>query len=82
MRDMGGLVLVALAIAVGLAGIIVPILPGMTAGVRCDPVWAIVDAHRELGDPRYRGGPVRRGEVVKYTWPVNRMRAAEVGTGA
>ena len=58
----GGIVLVALAIAIGLAGIIVPILPGGLLVFGAIAVWAIDRTHhRELGDARYRGGPVRRG---------------------
>jgi uncharacterized protein len=52
-----GVILVALVIAIGLAGIVIPILPGGLL------VLAAITA-----------------EVIKYTWPVRRMRAAEVGT--
>ncbi len=77
----GGLVLVALAIAVGLAGIIVPVLPGGLLVIGAITVWAIIE-----------GGPTAwvtlgvawafflTAEVVKYLWPVRRMRAADVGT--
>ncbi|WP_370333632.1 DUF456 domain-containing protein [Mycolicibacterium hippocampi] len=77
----GGLVLVALAIAVGLAGIILPVLPGGFLVIAAIGVWAFVE-----------GGPVAwvtfgiaaavfaAAEVIKYTWPVQRMRRAEVRT--
>lgn len=76
-----GIVLVALAIAVGLAGIVIPILPGGLLVVGAITVWAIV-----------QGGTVAwvtlgvawvmflTAAVIKYLWPVRRMRAAEVST--
>ena len=76
-----GVVLVALAIAVGLAGIIIPVLPGGLLVIGAITVWALV-----------QGGTVAwvalgvawafflTAEVIKYLWPVRRMRAAEVGT--
>ncbi len=75
-----GLALVALVIAVGLAGIIVPILPGGLLVFGAIGVWAIIE--------RTAVGWVTLGvaamlfvaaEIVKYTWPVKRMRAADVG---
>jgi uncharacterized protein len=77
----GGIVLVALVIAIGLAGIIVPILPGGLMVFGAIAVWAIIE--------RTTVGWVALGiaaalfvaaEVIKYTWPVKRMRAADVGT--
>lgn len=76
-----GLVLVALVIAVGLAGIVIPILPGGLLVFAAITVWALVE--------RTTVGWVTLGiaaalfvtaEVVKYTWPVRRMRQAQVGT--
>ncbi|MUL82825.1 MULTISPECIES: DUF456 domain-containing protein [unclassified Mycolicibacterium] len=77
-----GVVLVALVIAVGLVGIVVPVLPGggflVFAAIA---VWAIVE--------RTTASWVTLGvaavffvtaEVIKYVWPVRRMRAAEVRT--
>jgi len=76
-----GIALVALAIAVGLAGIIVPILPGGLLVISAITVWAVV-----------QGGTVAwvtlgvawafflTAEVIKYLWPVRRMRAADVST--
>ena len=76
-----GLVLVALVIAVGLAGIVIPILPGGLLVFAAITVWALVE--------RTTVGWVTLGiaaalfvtaEVVKYVWPVRRMRQAQVGT--
>ncbi|GAS99790.1 protein of unknown function [Mycolicibacterium canariasense] len=76
-----GLVLVALVIAVGLAGIVIPILPGGLLVFAAITVWALVE--------RTTVGWVTLGiaaamfvtaEVVKYTWPVRRMRQAQVST--
>ncbi|MGA9376020.1 MAG: DUF456 domain-containing protein [Mycobacterium sp.] len=76
-----GVVLVALVIAVGLAGIVIPILPGGLLVIGAITTWAVVE-----------GGVVAwvtlgvawvlylSAEVVKYLWPMRRMRAAEVGT--
>lgn len=76
-----GVVLVALAIAIGLVGIIVPVLPGGFVVIAAIAVWAFVE--------KTTVGWVTLGiaatvflvaEVIKYTWPVKRMRAAEVRT--
>lgn len=76
----GGLVLVALAIAVGLAGIIVPILPGGLLVFGAIAVWAIIERTTvgwvTLG---IAGVLFLAAAVIKYTWPVKRMRAADVG---
>jgi uncharacterized protein len=77
----GGIVLVALAIAVGLAGILIPLLPGTLLVFAAIAVWAIVENNVT--------GWVTLGVVtallgaslfIKYTWPVKRMRAADVRT--
>lgn len=76
-----GVVLVALVIAVGLLGIVLPVLPGggflVFAAIA---VWAIVEhttvAWVTLG---VAGVFFVTAEVIKYVWPVRRMRAAEVG---
>jgi uncharacterized protein len=77
----GGLVLVALVIALGLVGIVVPLLPGAILVIAAIGVWAYVE-----------GGAVAWtvfgvaaalfvvSAVIKYTWPVKRMRAAQVRT--
>ncbi|BBY99082.1 DUF456 domain-containing protein [Mycolicibacterium fallax] len=74
-----GLVLVGLVIAVGLVGILLPVLPGGLLVFGAIAVWAIIE--------RSTVGWVTLGiaaalfvaaEVIKYTWPVKRMRAADV----
>lgn len=76
-----GIVLVALAIAVGLAGIVIPILPGGLLVIGAITVWAIVEggtvAWVTLG---VAWAVFLTAEVIKYLWPVRRMRAAEVST--
>jgi uncharacterized protein YqgC (DUF456 family) len=76
-----GVTLVALAIAVGLVGIIVPVLPGGLLVFAAIAVWAIVEG----GTAAWVTAGIAAtlfvvAEVIKYTWPVRRMRAAEVGS--
>jgi len=76
----GGIVLVALAIAVGLVGIIVPLLPGTLLVYAAIAVWAVVE--HTLMSWIVLGGVtavIGASLLVKYLWPVRRMRAAEVG---
>lgn len=76
----GGIFLVALAIAIGLTGIIVPILPGALLVYAAILVWAIMVA-TPVGWVTLGVVTVLIGAstVIKYTWPVRRMRQAEVG---
>ena len=76
-----GIILVALAIAIGLAGIVIPLLPGTLLVFAAIAVWAIIENNV--------AGWVTLGVVtallavatlIKYTWPVKRMRAADVRT--
>lgn len=75
----GGLVLVALAIAVGLAGILVPLLPGTLLVWAAIAVWSYVVGTTAswvvLGIVTAILGA---GVLVKYLWPAKRMRAADV----
>lgn len=75
----GGVVLVALAIAVGLVGILVPLLPGTLLVWAAIAVWAFVESSTAgwvvLGVVTALLGA---GIAVKYLWPARRMRAAEV----
>lgn len=77
----GGVVLVALAIAVGLVGIIVPLLPGTLLIYAAIAVWAVLErsvvSWSVLGVVTVVLGA---SLLVKYLWPARRMRAAEVGT--
>ena len=77
----GGIIGVALAIAVGIIGIVVPLLPGTLLVFAAIAVWAVVENNV--------AGWVTLGVVsallgvatlIKYTWPVKRMRAADVRT--
>jgi uncharacterized protein YqgC (DUF456 family) len=76
-----GLILVAFVIAVGLAGIIVPVLPGGLVVFGAIAVWAIIEKTTvgwvTLG---IAAALFLAAEVIKYTWPVKRMRAADVRT--
>ncbi|MGI9125953.1 MAG: DUF456 domain-containing protein [Mycobacterium sp.] len=75
----GGLILTALAIAVGLAGILVPLLPGTLLVYGAIAVWAFIEhttvAWVVLGVVTALLGA---GVLIKYLWPVKRMRAADV----
>ena len=78
----GGIVLVALVIAVGVIGIIVPLLPGILLVYGAILVWAVVEhnvtAWVTLGVVTVLIGATT---LIKYMWPARRMRAADVGTG-
>lgn len=77
----GGIVLVALAIAVGLVGIVLPLLPGTLLVFGAIAVWAVVEhnvtAWVTLGVVTALLGAAT---LIKYLWPMQRMRAADVGT--
>lgn len=77
----GGTFLVALAIAVGLVGILVPLLPGMLLVYGAILVWAVIEhtvaSWVTLGIVTAVVGATT---VVKYLWPARRMRRAEVPT--
>jgi uncharacterized protein len=78
-----GTFLVALVIAVGLVGIVVPLLPGMLLVYGAILVWAVVEhtvaSWVTLGIVTVVVGATT---AVKYLWPVRRMRRAEVPTSA
>lgn len=78
-----GIVLVALAIAVGLAGILVPLLPGTVLVFGAIAVWAFVErttvAWVTLGVVAVLLGATL---LVKYLWPMRRMRGADVRTSS
>jgi uncharacterized protein YqgC (DUF456 family) len=77
----GGLVLVAVTIAVGLVGIVVPLLPGTLLVFGAILVWALVEhnvtAWVTLG---LVTGVLAVSTLIKYMWPVRRKRAADVNT--
>jgi uncharacterized protein YqgC (DUF456 family) len=77
----GGIVLVAMAIAVGLIGIAVPLLPGSLLVFAAIGVWALLErnvvAWITLGVVTIVLGATT---LVKYLWPMRRMRRADVST--
>jgi uncharacterized protein YqgC (DUF456 family) len=78
-----GTFLVALVIAVGLVGIVVPLLPGMLLVYGAILVWSVIEhtvaSWVTLGIVTVVVGATT---AVKYLWPVRRMRRAEVPTTA
>jgi uncharacterized protein len=77
----GGIVLVGVAIAVGLVGIVVPLLPGTLLVLAAIAVWAVIEndvtAWITLGVVT---ALLASTTLIKYMWPARRMRVAEVGT--
>lgn len=75
----GALILVAIAIAAGLMGILVPFLPGSLLVWAAIAVWAFVEqttsAWTVLG---LATAVLGAGILVKYLWPARRMKAADV----
>lgn len=75
----GGVVLVAVAIAIGLIGILVPLLPGTLLVYGAIAGWAITE--RTATAWWVLGGVtalLAGGLLMKYLWPARRMRAADV----
>ncbi|MGH3957074.1 hypothetical protein DE4585_04324 [Mycobacteroides salmoniphilum] len=77
----GGLLLVALGIAIGMVGIVVPMVPGTTLVVLSIGAWALVESTTKawvvLG---IVAALAVATTVVKYVWPAARMREAGVPT--
>ena len=73
--------LVAVVIAIGLIGILVPLLPGSILVFAAIAVWAYVEgttaAWVTLGVVT---AILAAALLVKYLWPMKRMRSADVGT--
>jgi uncharacterized protein len=77
----GGIILVALAIAVGLAGIVLPVLPGGLLVIAAIGVWAFVENTTVSWVAFGVAAAVFIvAEIIKYTWPVKRLRQAQVRT--
>jgi uncharacterized protein YqgC (DUF456 family) len=76
-----GIVLVALAIAVGLVGVVVPILPGILLVWAAIGVWAMLE-HTVASWVTLAIVTVVLATTIaiKYTWPIRRMRQADVAT--
>jgi uncharacterized protein YqgC (DUF456 family) len=76
-----GIVLVAVAIAVGLVGILVPLLPGTVLVFGAIAVWAVVERTTVAWVTLAVVAVLLAATVlVKYLWPMRRMRSADVGT--
>jgi uncharacterized protein YqgC (DUF456 family) len=77
----GGIVLVALGIAVGLVGILVPLLPGSILVFAAIAVWAFVE-RTTVGWVTFGVATaiLAAALLVKYLWPARRMKNADVGT--
>jgi uncharacterized protein len=79
--SIAGIVLVALAIAVGLVGIVIPLLPGVVLVWAAIAVWAVVE-HTMTAWVTLAVVTVVLAitTAVKYLWPVRRMRRASVAS--
>ena len=78
----GGLILVAVAIAVGLVGILVPLLPGTLLVWAAIAVWAFLAGTTSAWIVlAVVTGILGITLLIKYLWPAKRMRAADVGNG-
>jgi uncharacterized protein YqgC (DUF456 family) len=75
------ILLVAVVIAIGLVGILVPLVPGSILVFGAIAVWAFVEATTvawvTLG---VATAILAAALLVKYLWPMRRMRSADVGT--
>jgi uncharacterized protein len=74
-----GVILVAVAIAVGLIGIVVPLLPGVLLVWVAIAVWAIVE-HDAASWVTLAvvTALLAITTAIKYLWPMRRMRRADV----
>ena len=72
--------LVALAIAIGIIGIVVPLLPGTLLVYAAIAVWAfVVNTTVSWVVFAIAAALYVASQIIKYTWPVQRMRAAIAG---
>lgn len=77
--SVGGLILVAVAIAVGLVGILVPLLPGTLLVWAAIAVWAFLERTTSAWVVLAVVTAVLGAALLaKYLWPVKRMKAADV----
>jgi uncharacterized protein YqgC (DUF456 family) len=77
----GSILLVGLVIAIGLVGIVVPILPGAVLVAAAIGVWAyVVGSVTAWVTFGIAAALFIVAAVIKYTWPVKRMRQAQVRT--
>lgn len=78
----GGIVLVALTIAIGLVGMLVPVLPGTLLVYAAIAVWSVVESSTASWTVLAVVTVLLvGGQLIKYLWPVRRMRAADIGAG-
>lgn len=74
-----GLVLVGLAIAIGIAGVVVPVLPGALLVWAAILVWALAESSATAWEVfALATGAVGGAQVVKYLVPGRRLRDAGV----
>src|ERR1700745_2722985 len=79
--SIAGTVLVALAIATGLVGVVVPVLPGTLLVWAAIAVWAVVENTVASWVTLATVTVVLAGTTaVKYAWAMRRMRRADVVT--
>src|SRR6478672_11797376 len=75
------LLLVGLVIAVGLVGILVPLLPGSVLVFAAILVWALLERTTVAWVTLAVVAVVLGAALlIKYLWPMKRMRNADVGT--
>jgi uncharacterized protein YqgC (DUF456 family) len=68
---------------IGLVGIVVPILPGALLVAAAILVWAFVENNAAAWVTfGVAAGLIRNTTIIKYSWPVKRMRAADVRTSS
>lgn len=73
--------LVALAIAIGLVGIVLPVLPGSLLIFAAIAVWAIVENNATAWVTLAVVAVIFAITLVtQYLWPVRRMRSADIST--
>lgn len=77
--SIGGLIVTAVLIAVGLIGILVPFLPGTLLLYAAIAVWAVMEK-TTVGWVVLAvvTALLSAATAIKYLWPVKRMRAADV----
>ena len=74
------LILVAIAIAVGILGIVIPLLPGSLLVFAAIAVWAFVEGTTTAWVTLAVVAVILGATLlVKYLWPARRMRNADVG---
>lgn len=77
------LILVAVAIAVGIVGIVIPLLPGTLLVLGAIAVWAFVEGTAVAWVTLAFVAVILGATLlVKYLWPARRMRNADVGTSS